>query len=389
MHLEAVTDSELIALIPEIVNVSAQGYHDDMGYPRVAARRAARLQIDRIFGAETPHIPDDHAVFVARDNGEDCGYVWVGPVAGHGTSCYIYFLEVAQAHRGEGVGRFLLDGVEDWARERGYDDMNLNVFASNYVAHDLYVQSGFTSSSKYMRKHVSREIPEPIRDVPRGLFRDGQPVIIVPLFGKATALKHDLYAAYHKGADMIEWRADLTDDWESVKDVIEHAPLPVVITLRSAIERGLYEGDYGVVADLCTWKVAAIDIECYRDEAPELIRIARENGLTVIGSHHDFDGTPDEQTMKQTVRHMIDLGVDVVKLAYMPDNNDDIFRQMTALKDVDFPLINIAMGKLGKWTRLVPATCGSVATFAAFKHETAPGQVPIAAVRGAVNACAD
>lgn len=65
------------------------------------------------------------------------------------------FLEVDEfgvdaAHQRKGVGRFLMDGVRDFARERGYDRIELNMWEFNANALRFYEVIGFRTYRRYM-----------------------------------------------------------------------------------------------------------------------------------------------------------------------------------------------------------------------------------------------
>ena len=90
--------------------------------------------------------------------------------------------------------------------------------------------------------------------------------------------------------------------------------------------------------------------------------------------------------MEQVLERMVSAGADIAKLATMPSGDEDVERQRAVGRQfTDLPLINIAMGAKASWTRLVPTSFGSVATFASLARGSAPGQIPIAVVRAAID----
>ncbi len=58
-------------------------------------------------------------------------------------SSHLEAIAVAEGMSGKGIGRLLLDAVEDDARARGAQSMTLHVFASNTRARDFYERSGY------------------------------------------------------------------------------------------------------------------------------------------------------------------------------------------------------------------------------------------------------
>lgn len=64
-------------------------------------------------------------------------------------------LVVAQAHRGSGVGGELMVYAERWARKKGIDRIELNVFEFNEAARSFYERLGYTTLSRRMVKRLA------------------------------------------------------------------------------------------------------------------------------------------------------------------------------------------------------------------------------------------
>lgn len=62
------------------------------------------------------------------------------PVTAHGAE---FGITVAAAYRGSGVGRAMLESLEDWARAHGVWRLVLGVFESNVEARGLYESLGY------------------------------------------------------------------------------------------------------------------------------------------------------------------------------------------------------------------------------------------------------
>jgi GNAT superfamily N-acetyltransferase len=56
---------------------------------------------------------------------------------------HLAIIAVAEAGEGRGVGRALLQAVEQWGTQRGYRFLTLNVFAENERARHVYERAGF------------------------------------------------------------------------------------------------------------------------------------------------------------------------------------------------------------------------------------------------------
>ena len=93
--------------------------------------------------------------FVATIGGQACGVISFYPDKDYFTDhprAYVDNLVVAQESEGKGVGRALLDFVEQWARERGYREVVLDVFAGNQRAITFYERHGYRPDHIRMAK---------------------------------------------------------------------------------------------------------------------------------------------------------------------------------------------------------------------------------------------
>lgn len=79
---------------------------------------------------------------------------WIGLAGSYldetepGKSCDLISMWVHPAHRGQGVGKQLVESVVDWARERGLERVSLWVTESNASAIALYTRCGFMSTGE-------------------------------------------------------------------------------------------------------------------------------------------------------------------------------------------------------------------------------------------------
>jgi ribosomal protein S18 acetylase RimI-like enzyme len=112
-----------------------------------AATSFAQLLPD---GVETPN----HSVYVFEDeDGSAVGQLWIAEERVDGRArLYVYRLDITQAERGRGFGREAMLMVEDEARARGLDRIELNVWPTNRVAHALYRSLEFEETSLGMVK---------------------------------------------------------------------------------------------------------------------------------------------------------------------------------------------------------------------------------------------
>ena len=135
----------------------------------------------------------------------------------------------------------------------------------------------------------------------------------------------------------------------------------------------------------------AVDIELFHDEdrVKELVAEAHNYNVVVIMSNHDFEKVPAKYEIEFRLKKMAALGADVPKLACMPHNAKDVLTLLSATNEVneaiDNPLITMAMGDIGKVTRIAGQVFGSSLSFGAVGKTSAPGQLSINDLRNAEN----
>jgi len=198
------------------------------------------------------------------------------------------------------------------------------------------------------------------------------------------------------GADILEIRLDLLEirdrdiAAEIIRKVKSETSLPIIITNRSYIEGGKWGGEeaerIGLIKDLLSLRDGpdAVDIELSidEDERDRAIEAAKNNGKTVIISSHDFSKTPSFVEMKATLEDAFIAGADIAKLAVMPQsmkNVMDLLRVTLDFGGAGRAICTIAMGDLGKHTRVIAPFYGSVLTYASVENTilTPPGQLPV------------
>lgn len=228
----------------------------------------------------------------------------------------------------------------------------------------------------------------------------GRPQIIVPLTGAdEQAVLDGADAALSTAARILEWRTDL---YEPRLGTLEHRQavlgmLPLLrerlggqrcllLTLRTAAEGGerdLADDELGelLMAAVTTGHVDLVDVETSRAPAvvQRVVHAAREHGAAVVGSFHDFHGTPGTDELVALLRAQRRAGADVPKIAVMPHDAQDVLRLLAASLDVAAdgagPHIAISMGALGAISRVAGEVFGSAATFATAGEASAPGQL--------------
>jgi 3-dehydroquinate dehydratase/shikimate dehydrogenase len=189
-------------------------------------------------------------------------------------------------------------------------------------------------------------------------------------------------------ADVIEVRFDCLSKREFSMQM-EAAPLvrvwanilgstrkPVISTYRAQKEgghqfldnderRGFWYG--GMETEYCD-----VEEDLYGDASTQLF------GRRII-SHHDLAG--NSSTLDEVFDRLASIArVDVVKVASRGDDITDsipVWRLLERGKAIGKPVIPIAMGQAGKWTRVLGLAYGGYLTYGSLDEgeETAPGQI--------------
>lgn len=196
-------------------------------------------------------------------------------------------------------------------------------------------------------------------------------------------------------ADMVEWRLDYVSDEIGLEEVLSllqklHdilAGKELLVTLRTHFEGGVvhvsrecYRQIY--LSLLETGLVDWLDIEANLPLAwfDDVLVQAKKQDCQIIASYHNFLETPSNAYLETLVLDFMKIKPDVIKVAVMPKSEEDVWRllhwnQQELERLGSIKMIVIAMGELGKISRLVGGITGSWLTFSSFSKMSAPGQL--------------
>ena len=230
----------------------------------------------------------------------------------------------------------------------------------------------------------------------------GTPKVCVPIVETDAA---EILTAVEKAAvsaaDLIEWRADHfvnhNDEAELLR-VLQGvyqicAGKPLLFTLRSVKEGGKSEvSDEAylslVQAVIRSGNVDLVDVEMQKGEeiCRQLLKNAHLHSLPVVMSRHHFTTTPDDDLLVAEVRTMKELGADILKLAVMPLDKEDVVRLLLITEQLsrdysDVPVVTVSMSGMGLISRISGEISGSAITFASLEKASAPGQISLAEMK--------
>ncbi len=234
-----------------------------------------------------------------------------------------------------------------------------------------------------------------VRDVVIG---EGMPKICVPIVGKT---KEEILQAAREilevPADIVEWRADWFESVfyiEDVKNILVElrkilGKMPLLFTFRTKEEGGQEEISFEKYKELLQevadmQQTDLVDVETFWEsralDIANLVEELQKSGVKVVGSNHDFTKTPEKAEILERLCTMQELGVDIPKIAVMPQNEADVLVLLEATEEMvskhaDRPIITMSMGTQGVASRICGETFGSAITFGAVKKASAPGQI--------------
>lgn len=226
----------------------------------------------------------------------------------------------------------------------------------------------------------------------------GRPVVAVPITGQTTAaILKQAAAIVATGAQvLVEWRIDCFEDVLDPTALVAagrqlQAALPglsLLTTFRTQGEGGHQPTSEAAYFAICQAVITggftdALDLELLHDQATikGLVDSAHQHGMKVIMSSHDFTKTPARAAIIGRLTQMEDLGADLAKVAVMPTSVTDVLTLLAvthqAATTLPRPVITMAMGDLGKVSRVAGEVFGSALTFATVGPASAPGQIAL------------
>ena len=219
-----------------------------------------------------------------------------------------------------------------------------------------------------------------------------------------AAATDDLAAepAARENADAVEFRLDLATDPLDQLTAYD-GELPLIVTNRAAWEGGGADDEDErldtLESALDHEAVAAVDLECgaldgsaseaATDRARDLRETARQHGISVIASVHDFESTPPVDRLVDLLQTASEAG-DVGKLAVTATDRSDALAVLSATHravEAGHAVATMAMGAAGQHTRAVAPVYGSAIGYAPVDPAgaTAPGQYDLATLRELVD----
>ncbi len=181
--------------------------------------------------------------------------------------------------------------------------------------------------------------------------------------------------------DWLEVRLDLTGlcdgRWLNWCAAAQSLGRPVLLTLRSASEGGRWNGTEAERMALYREAlpvVNAVDMEIRSRGFATLATAARKHRVRVIGSFHDFTGTPSLSKLARLEARGRSLGADIVKIATTVRHATDLATLFALPIQANGPICVLGMGERGAISRVALPCAGSCLAYGSLVAATAPGQ---------------
>ena len=181
--------------------------------------------------------------------------------------------------------------------------------------------------------------------------------------------------------DFIEFRIDaLLENEDLLVRRLADCSRPILITVRDPAEGGLFEMSpedrQQRMLDFLP-HTTLLDIEIRNLEAfSKVVSEAKSQGVSIVGSYHDFSTTPPRESLDETIQRGRAGGAELIKLAVTTKNASDLHTILQLQEDTRsrVPLTIMGMGPLGMSSRVVAAQAGALLTYTYLKEANAPGQ---------------
>lgn len=92
---------------------------------------------------------------ILDDSDAPVGVLWIAPLRDRPGSAFVYDIEIAEEHRGKGLGRAAMRAAEQTVSAAGFDSIGLSVFGYNTAARNLYDSLGYEVVATQMIKTLS------------------------------------------------------------------------------------------------------------------------------------------------------------------------------------------------------------------------------------------
>lgn len=233
-----------------------------------------------------------------------------------------------------------------------------------------------------------------VKDV---ILGDGKPKVCCILDGPARRdLLQQIDEALEAGAELLEWQVDTYKWFDSLEKVDltllamseKLAGRPLIFNLRPPEAGGFHEisvEDFRQLnqkaADSNIADIIELDLNYTEQLGSSFIQGLQEKNVKVILSDTSLDSTPEDSLLVFRLNLMAHLGADIGKIAALPQVPQDVFHLMEitfqAEAFVQFPIITVSLGELGRFSRISGELSSSALAYATLSEHPREGEFNI------------
>lgn len=191
-----------------------------------------------------------------------------------------------------------------------------------------------------------------------------------------------------QGPDLIEVRFDYMESPGDPGIIRDSTDLPLIATNRRKDQGGhskMKEPDrVAVILEAVEAGFDYADLELNTPKLEELGSRVKVLGGSLVISHHDFEGTPSAEELREIMNRMVERGADICKIigtAQSPRDNLVYLGLFGSPREGG--LVCFGMGRDGILSRVLSPIVGGEFTYASSHEggESAPGQLTLAEMR--------
>ena len=191
--------------------------------------------------------------------------------------------------------------------------------------------------------------------------------------GRHKSMLAEWKAAADAGAQLVELRIDCMRSEPDLKRLLANRYTPLIITIRRGKDGGLWRGPeekrLRLLREAIVMGIDYVDLE--EDIADKVPRFGPTKRIV---SYHNFQKTP--ANLGDFAEMMAEKNADIVKVACLAHSLGEASVVLETVAKSKRPMIGLAMGPHGFFTRVLGAKFGAPFTYAGFNPDRifAPGQ---------------
>jgi ribosomal protein S18 acetylase RimI-like enzyme len=143
------TDADVAAFLTDHLVVYTADIERHAGWTPADAKAKAERDMAAMFPGG--HVQPGHTLLALEEAGERVGEIWFREFE---RGLWLNWVTIVPERRGQGLGRQAMGIVDEEARKRGIEGIELNVFGGNEAARSLYRSLGYVEEAVVMSKRI-------------------------------------------------------------------------------------------------------------------------------------------------------------------------------------------------------------------------------------------